>query len=333
MDKILTITIPSYNTEKFMDTILTKLTSTKQVSLLDIIVVDDGSKDKTAIQAEKFQTRFPESVRVISKVNGGHGSAINTGMHNAVGKYFKVVDADDWLDPNLLDEFIDVLKEENTDLVFTPFKTIDAKSKKIKLKQIKQENLDWNKEYDLNQNELTKLPSIHCYTIKTNILKKENIVIDEHAYYVDVEYILYPLLAVNNFKYVNLPMYYYQINQTGQSISISNMMKNKNRHEFVLTRVNEFMNGKLKELSINKRKIIVTRISQMVAAQYKIIVIFPISINVYKELKRFEYKVNQNFVFDITSVNLPIRFLVKSKFLLFPMIHYLAVLKMKIVHV
>lgn len=333
MEKLLTITIPSYNTEKFMDVILPKLVSVKQLGLLEVLVIDDGSKDNTAQRAKFYENRFPNSIRVITKKNGGHGSAINTGIANATGKYFKVVDADDWLDTQQLDEFIKRLKTENVDIIYTPFNTVDAKNGKEKLVNIKPQNIKWDEEYAFDRVRLSRLPSIHCYSIKTSLLKNNNILIDENAFYVDVEFILYPLVFARSFKFIDLPMYYYQINQTQQSISITNMKKNKGRHLFVLRKINEFMGDKLSQVAPIKRELIVTRMSQMVAAQFKIIVLFPISKQTLRDLKVFRKEVADKLIFDFSKINLPIKILLKSNFYTLPAIHFLAIIKMKLVHV
>ena len=96
--KQLTIAVPSYNVEKTLEATLSSLCVSEVLPELDIIVVDDGSKDGTAKIAEGFACRYPESVCVIRKENGGHGSAVNTGIDAAQGRYFKVVDGDDRLD-------------------------------------------------------------------------------------------------------------------------------------------------------------------------------------------------------------------------------------------
>ena len=313
-----------------MDGILHKITKIKSISKLDVMVVDDGSKDNTSEFALKYAQEFPDSIRVISKENGGHGSAINTGIQYAKGKYFKVVDADDWLDPVGMEEFIAILESDNTDLVFTPFWIYNDKTKAKRLKNFKPKSLSWNRNYSINDNQLENLPSIHCYTIKTSILKNHDVKIDEHAYYVDVEYITYPLPYVKSYKFVDTPIYFYRVNQGEQSISIEKMKKNKEQHEFVLKRLNEYVTGI--DSSISVRKLMVNRLSKMVAAQFKIISLCAISKETIYELRSFNDWVLDNTEVNLDEVNLPIRILVKTNFWALPIIHCLAILKMKVVH-
>ena len=92
MQKILTITIPSYNVEAYIAATLDTMVTINNLDLLEILVVNDGSKDNTVAVAQQYVDKYPNSVRIIDKENGGHGSTINAGIREATGKYFKVVD-------------------------------------------------------------------------------------------------------------------------------------------------------------------------------------------------------------------------------------------------
>ena len=98
MEKVLTVVVPAYNAEVFLENCLDSLCLPDLLDLLEVIVVDDGSTDRTGSLADGYQARFPRTVRVIHKENGGHGSGINCGIKAASGRYFKVVDADDWVE-------------------------------------------------------------------------------------------------------------------------------------------------------------------------------------------------------------------------------------------
>ena len=116
-DKILTIVVPSYNAEKYLTETMPSILAAKYRDLIDLVIVNDGSSDMTKEVAEEISKQYPEIVRVINKENGGHGSAVNTGIEYAVGKYFKVVDADDWVDTENLDLLIEYLQETDVDNV------------------------------------------------------------------------------------------------------------------------------------------------------------------------------------------------------------------------
>ena len=97
MAKVLTIVIPAYNVEQYIDRCLESVTThVDSLDDLEIIVVNDGSKDNTLELAQRYAVKYPQSVRVIDKPNGGWGSGINRGIEEATGKYLKTLDSDDW---------------------------------------------------------------------------------------------------------------------------------------------------------------------------------------------------------------------------------------------
>ena len=111
--KILSIIIPTYNAAKFLDKGLSSfiIDDNSLLNMLDIIVVNDGSTDNSVEIAQKYVNKYPDVYRILNKENGGHGSAINEGVKIIKGSYFKVVDADDWVNTDVLKETICYLKD------------------------------------------------------------------------------------------------------------------------------------------------------------------------------------------------------------------------------
>lgn len=332
MDKLLSIVIPSYNVEKTLGNVLDNLVNCHTLDRLDILVIDDGSTDRTPQIARKYVTKYPESIQLITKKNGGHGSTINTGIKYATGRFFKVVDGDDWIDSTNLDRFIGLLKQCDIDLILTPFWVFNDKTKRKHVKEIKSDDLRWNQKYYLKDRKISIVPSMHTYTLRTELLKENDIRIDEHAYYVDIEYILYPIPYVKTYKFINLPLYNYRVNQDDQSINLTNMTKNSKQHDMVIKHVNKYILEHVNGINANQRELMVNRLSRMIATQLKIIAIGPIRTKTKGELVKFYQNVLNNYYFEIKDINLPMRLLIRSHFLLFPLIHYLAILKMELVH-
>ena len=108
-DKILTIAIPCYNSENYMDRAIKSCLINEDC--IEIIIVDDGSTDGTAEKADKYASDYPDIIKVIHKENGGHGDAVMTGLKNATGRYFKVLDSDDWLGKKALKVILTFLEE------------------------------------------------------------------------------------------------------------------------------------------------------------------------------------------------------------------------------
>lgn len=101
MEKILTVVVPTYNVEKYIEECLESMARRGGPGMIWCLIVNDGSTDRSAELAGQFARRYPETFRVIHKENGGHGSTINRGIKEASGTYFKVVDSDDRLVPKL----------------------------------------------------------------------------------------------------------------------------------------------------------------------------------------------------------------------------------------
>ena len=119
MEKLLTIVVPVYNTEKYLSKCLDSLIVRKYMEHLEILVVIDGSPDNSAKIAREYEIKFPNTFTVVEKENGGHGSAINKGLELATGKYFRVLDSDDWFDEANFETFINRLSSATEDVVMT----------------------------------------------------------------------------------------------------------------------------------------------------------------------------------------------------------------------
>lgn len=107
--KILSITVPCYNSQEYMRKCIDSLLVGGEE--VEILVVDDGSSDQTLEIAREYEKNYPGIVRAIHQENKGHGGAVNTGLANASGLYFKVVDSDDWLNEEAFKKALQVLKE------------------------------------------------------------------------------------------------------------------------------------------------------------------------------------------------------------------------------
>ncbi|MCR4887087.1 MAG: glycosyltransferase, partial [Clostridiales bacterium] len=106
--KLLSIAIPSYNSQDYMAHAVESLLPGGDE--VEILIVDDGSRDDTACIADEYERRYPGIVRALHKENGGHGDAVMMGLRNAAGLYFKVVDSDDWADTEAYPQVLSTLR-------------------------------------------------------------------------------------------------------------------------------------------------------------------------------------------------------------------------------
>lgn len=235
--------MPSFNVEKTLPATLTSLCLTDIAEYMDIIVVDDGSSDSTALIANSYASRYPDSVRVITKPNGGHGSAVNAGIAAAQGLYFKVVDGDDRLEADGLRALISVLKATSADLVVAPYRKVPVDGGET-------ENMPFDgvvpgKLYrfsDIRANNNIYF-GIHSITIKTSILQEHRVLLQEHTFYVDVEYGLLPIPYVQTVEFLAEYVYLYCVGSAEQSISFANFVKRYDDHYRVVKRMIEFTNS------------------------------------------------------------------------------------------
>lgn len=238
--KILTIVVPSYNVGEYLKQTLESFVVPQIMDKLEVLVVNDGSVDNTATIAEKFVDRYPETFVLINKENGGHGSTVNVGIERANGKYFRIVDGDDWVDKESLFALIKVMENLDVDLILTNYRT-DNMTTGEKVDFVYQNDL-YDKVLgvdDILSNNLSLPMTSVCY--KTSILKNNKIRLQEKIFYVDEEYNILPFAYTNQIYFCNLILYNYRIGNVNQSISIANQIKRIEHKMKVAERLIDFV--------------------------------------------------------------------------------------------
>ena len=235
MDNIvLSISIASYNVEQYIEKTVESLTeNTKQLSALEIIIVNDGSKDDTSKIAHALQQKYPESIQVIDKENGGYGSTINASLKVARGKYYKLLDGDDWFDPQSINDFINYLTLADADLVISPY--FEVRDRNILIdnhSEIKEETAQIDSLNIKNQ-----FFAMHELAVKTQVLRQINEEIAENCFYTDAEYVFYCVSAAETISRFRNPVYCYRLGIDGQSVSIAGIRKHYKDHPVVADRM------------------------------------------------------------------------------------------------
>lgn len=233
MEKILTIVIPSYNVEKYIHNTLYSILQAQNVDKMDIIIVNDGSTDNTEKIVLESIEDDTDNTRLINKDNGGHGSAINSGLAVAEGKYFIVIDGDDWIETKKIDEFITFLEKCSQDVVVTGhYRNYIKTNCEEKYGYKERRGFECNVEYLLEKNYLIPMTDI-CY--KTELLKNVNLSIQENTFYVDEEFCCIPFVKVNSIIFWGDGFYHYRIGDESQSMSDTNMVNRIDHKMRVLT--------------------------------------------------------------------------------------------------
>lgn len=223
MEKVLTISIAAYNVAAYIREGLDSLVTSKYIDALEIFVVDDGGQDETLAIAKEYEQKYPNSIFPVHKENGGYGTTVNYSLEHATGKYFKLLDGDDWVDTEALDKLIEELRVCDTDVIITPYKKgPDKESLTLRsFEGVFDEGVQL-------VNQLTKFTAIAMWSIcyKTSVLKNSNLILPSHSLYTDQYYSLYPFAHAKTIQYLNYPVYSYRIGRDGQSVSRESRVKN-----------------------------------------------------------------------------------------------------------
>lgn len=199
---------------------------------VEIIIVNDGSNDETAVIAEAYANRYPSIVKVIHQVNKGHGGAVNAGLAAATGRYFKVVDSDDWLDAEALTLVLNKLRyfveqSSSVDMLVSDFVYEQENvliTKKMKYNGIIpiQKIVGWEDLHEFNKRQYLLM---HSLIFSTEVLRTSKLALPEHTFYVDNLFVFVPLQHVETIFYLDVPLYRYFIGRDDQSVNEQVMMK------------------------------------------------------------------------------------------------------------
>lgn len=241
---ILTIGIPCYNMENFITrTCLKNLCVPSLVDDIEIIVIDDGSKDRSSELVNMYNSLYNNKIHLIKKENGGHGSCINSAIKHATGKYFKLVDADDYCDPVALVQHVNYLKSTDVDAIVTNYNrfydsgVIEPVRFDDKLEE-QTYNLEDFITAILKGVKFTSYAHMHSLTFKTALLK--DIKITEHSFYVDNEYISYPITNVRTISFQNIYLYQYYLGRPGQSVNPETAKKRSGQNYQIIQNIIKF---------------------------------------------------------------------------------------------
>lgn len=217
MNKILSIVIPTYNMERYLEKCLSSLVISDErlLPLLEVLIINDGSKDKSPDIAHKYESKFPNTFSIIDKPNGNYGSCINSALKVAKGKYIKILDADDCFDPTGFEGFVNYINTIDVDLVLSDFDMVNEKGKVIR---------HYKYPYKLHETyPVTKLNEpiemwMHAVAYRTDNLRKIQYSQTEGVSYTDQEWLFLPMSTVNTFSYFPKTVYRYTVGRSGQTI-------------------------------------------------------------------------------------------------------------------
>lgn len=235
--KLLTVTVPCYNSQDYMENCINSLLTGGD--RVEIIIIDDGSADQTGVIADAFAERYPDIVRVIHQPNGGHGEGVNQGLAHASGTYFKVVDSDDTVSKDF-PAFLDILEEcersGGIDLMVTNYYYVHADGvgdRSINYSNVLPEGriFGWK---DTKRFQVHQMLTIHSCTFRTEVMRCSGEALPKKVFYEDNLMVCKTLPNVQRMYYLNIDLYRYWIGRPDQSVQ-KNVMSKRYHHQILVT--------------------------------------------------------------------------------------------------
>ena len=228
--KQLSIIIPAYNMEAYLPQCVDSMIRTTSRTALEIVIVNDGSEDKTLRIAQKYAEKYPDTVRVIDKENGNYGSTINAALPIVQGEYVKILDADDTFEGSLLTSFLTTLRKlRGVDVLVTPYVEVGKlRERKVKYNIYGRKVYENGKVYDAEQifaDGAIRFFAMHGLCYRTELLRQINYKQSEGVSYTDQEWAFYPLSHIETIAFADIPLYRYNTTREGQTMDEAVVMR------------------------------------------------------------------------------------------------------------
>lgn len=235
MDKIISIIVPTYNMESLLPRCLDSLTKECVPSSVEVIVVNDGSKDGSLCVANEYKKLRPDIITIIDKDNGNYGSCINVALKQVRGKYVKVLDADDWFSTNDFVSLIERLYQTDVDVIITPFQKVYEKVKKSESRDLplKFQSGKFSTDEIFKGSDFLFLP-MHMLAYKTVLLRDIRYIQTEGVSYTDSEWVFKPIFHAKTVEFVNSNVYRYLLGRDGQTMDPKVVLKSLSQELIVL---------------------------------------------------------------------------------------------------
>ncbi len=223
-DKVLTVSIAAYNMEAYLHQALDSLTDERVIDNLEVFVVDDGSTDRTLEIAQEYASKYPDSIFAVHKENGGYGTTVNYSIAHATGKYFKLLDGDDWFDTEELVKMVTALRGLDDDVVYASFQDAyaDGTFRYVNGIGVPGETSKDGKAVQLE--DIKTFPGIHGTFYKTETLRKAGLDLPAHRLYTDIFYNDIPPAFCESARFFDLCVENWRLEREGQSTTRQSMV-------------------------------------------------------------------------------------------------------------
>ena len=274
---VLTVAMPCYNVARYLERGLTSFDDARLEGLVELIVVDDGSTDTTASIAQAFVERRPQVFRLITKPNGGHGSAVNTGLAQARGTYFRVVDGDDWVDTDELVRFAQLLVQATSDLVVDVKTEVDMATMSPRVFPLPAEfaqGESCNLESVCMLDAFAPKVMIHTLTARVAYLRSISLRLLEKTFYEDLEFVVKATLDAADVEFVDTRVYQYLVGNASQSVADEGYVRRWDDHTRVCEELLARLSARKENLSPIRLAYLQRRCALLSNTHYNIALIF-----------------------------------------------------------
>lgn len=306
MKPVLSVVVPSYNVEDYLERGLSSYCDERFKGRLEVIIVNDGSSDRTHDIASEFVDRFPDIFVLIDKENGGHGSAVNRGILYAAGEYFRIIDGDDWVNTEGMAMLLDYLEKSKADMV------IDNKREVHMVTGAEEyfappKSVEFGRTYRFEDicldPTITPNIMIHTMSIRTKILRENNIRLLEGIFYVDIEYIIKSTIKAKTVEFTDFEVYQYLVGNQNQSVNFMNYVKRFSHHSQVTRELVRFASETPVD-SVIMRRYLDRRVILLINTHMNIALIYDIDrnrgIKRAKDFRKYLLKTNQMYFLRTT---------------------------------
>lgn len=243
---ILTVAIPSYNVERYLAHGLASYDDDRLEGRIEVLVIDDGSSDGTRGIADSFALRRPSIFRVISQKNAGHGGAVNTGLREARGVYFRVVDGDDWVNTDGLVDLCKRLVHLDADVVIDKKREVHMGTGESRLFELAGSPLlDAAIPFQsvCCDRDLLSQFMIHTLTVRTAFARAAGVLLLEHTFYEDFEFVVKCTAPAQTIAFEDIEVYQYLVGNASQSVSHENYVKRWEDHTRVVDAMLDYLDS------------------------------------------------------------------------------------------
>ncbi len=272
---ILTIAVPIFNMEWCLEKNLATYDDPRLIGRVEVVCLNNASEDGSKAIIEKAVSAQPEIFRFMDRSSRGYGSSINAALAAAEGKYFRIVDADDWVNTEDLVKLADALETCEADVVLTDYRIVVMSTGEETTVRAGDKGAAYGKKYTDFSVLRETFPMIHATAYRTGLLREAGFYLQDNTFYVDEEYMLLPMLRAQTVLFLELDIYRYMVANPAQSSSPGNRAKMQDHQDRVIRRiVGEYLLVREREPENKALPYVRFRIMRLLGERFKILLIY-----------------------------------------------------------